>query len=151
MHHCESLTKYFWSRVKLEILNLTFQCWCFKLESSSYKHLQNFLKHFQNTLDHDQKFLNSLNVSKFLTFPKFTNYQLTYHFFKSTISSNLTFLPIYQFSILPIDRWHFCCSRRDLNPGPSGLAVFLTVRPAKSVKKIVEQSEVQQRWVLKWP
>ena len=41
--------------------------------------------------------------------------------------------------------------RRDSNPGPLGLAETLTVRSAKTVKKIAEWSEACCREALKWP
>ena len=41
--------------------------------------------------------------------------------------------------------------RRDLNPGPIGLGDVLTVRPAKTVKKIAERSEALRIEDLKWP
>ena len=52
---------------------------------------------------------------------------------------------------LSIDLSEKLWCRRDSNPGPLGLAETLTVRSAKTVKKIAEWSEACCREALKWP
>ena len=49
-----------------------------------------------------------------------------------------------------IDHTHFVWGRQGSNRGPLRLRQFLTVLPAKTVKKVAEWSEAQLRMELSW-
>ena len=48
-----------------------------------------------------------------------------------------------------MDLWIFCWGRPGSNRGPLGLRQFLTVGPAKTVKKVAERSEALLRVEIK--